>query len=199
MNFLPGEGGLDRDGILAGIESGAVEVVWLMGADELPTDRLAKAFVVYQGHHGDAGAAAADVILPGAAYTEKNGTYVNLEGRAQFGRRAVFPPGEAKEDWAIIRAFSDVVGKTLPFNNLGQLRVQMVEAVPTLGEIDEISAGDWGAIGSEGAISDRDFSSPVKDFYLDNAICRASAVMAECSRTLLHGDNQDAGATGTDG
>jgi NADH-quinone oxidoreductase subunit G len=199
MKFLPGEGGLDRDGILAAVEGGEVEFVWLMGADELPMDRLSKAFVVYQGHHGDAGAAAADVILPGAAYTEKDGTYVNLEGRAQTGRRAVFPPGEAKEDWAIIRAFSDVIGKTLPFNNLGKLRAQMVEAIPTLGEIDEISAGDWGVFGTEGTIADRDFTSPVEDFYLDNAICRASAVMAECSRALLHGGDAEAGATGTDG
>jgi len=199
LNILPGENGLDRDGILTAVDRSEVQFVWLMAADELPMDGLRNAFVVYQGHHGDAGAAVADVILPGAAYTEKDGTYVNLEGRAQAGRRAVFPPGEAKEDWAIIRAFSDVIGKTLPFNNLGQLRLQMIEAVPTLGAIDEVSAGDWGAVGVEGAIADRDFTNPVEDFYLDNAICRASAMMAECSRSLLHGGDADTGATGTDG
>ena len=194
MGFLPGEGGLDTAGIL----DGDVELVWLLGADDLPVDKLRDKFVIYQGHHGDAGAQVADVILPGAAYTEKDGTYVNLEGRAQLGRRVVFPPGEAKEDWAILRAFSAVIEKTLPYNSLPQLRAAMVEAVPSLGDYDEVAPGDWGAFGVEGAIDDGDFVSPVKDFYFANAICRASAVMAECSQTLL-GHGQDQGATGTDG
>ncbi len=196
MKFLPVEGGRDTDAIMAGAESGEVELVWLLGADNLAMDRLNKAFVVYQGHHGDAGAQAADVILPGAAYTEKDGTYVNLEGRAQLGRRAAFPPGEAKEDWAIIRAFSATIDKALPFNNLGQLRAQMIEAVPSLGAIDDITPGDWGAFGVEGGMDDRDYVSPTSDFYLDNAICRASEVMADCSRTLVHVETE---ATGTDG
>ena len=114
LGLVPGASGRDVEGILAGVEAGEIEVVWLLGADEIDTSRLEKATVIYQGHHGDAGAHVADVVLPGAAYTEKDGTWVNTEGRVQLGRRAAFPPGEAREDWAIIRALSEALGKTLP-------------------------------------------------------------------------------------
>ncbi len=119
---------------------GGVDLLWLLGADELDMARIpASTFVVYQGHHGDRGAARADVILPGAAYTEKNGTYVNLEGRAQRGYLAVNPPGEAREDWKILRAFSEVIGQRLPYDDLAALRRRLVEANPVFGRIGELT------------------------------------------------------------
>ena len=195
LGFLPGQGGRDVDGILQGAESGEIELVWLLGADEIDTGRLRKAFVVYQGHHGDAGAHAADVVLPGAAYTEKDATWVNLEGRVQRGRRAAFPPGDAREDWTILRAFSDTVGQTLPYDSLSQLRARMVELAPHFATVDAVEPGQWGAFGGPGEVSSAPFESPVGDFYLTNAICRASTVMAECSQLYVHGQQ----ATGTDG
>ena len=161
----------------------------------MKTEKLGKAFVVYQGHHGDRGANAADVILPGAAYTEKDGTWVNTEGRVQLSRRAAFPPGEARDDWTILRAFSEVAGKTLPFNDLAEVRARMAEIAPSLGEIDVAAAGAWGEFGAAGEMAAEPFGSVVEDFYLTNPICRASTVMAELSQLSQAG----AEATGTDG
>ncbi len=128
---------------------------------------------------------AADVILPGATYTEKSGTWVNTEGRVQMGNRAGFAPGEAKEDWAIIRALSDALGKKLPFDSLSALRAQLYEAHPHFAEIDMIKAADSAEIAAlakkSGAMNKSGFASAIKDFYLTNPIARASAVMAECS------------------
>ena len=118
LGFVPGKGGRDIDGILDGASGGEIDVVYLLGADEIEMARLGRAFVIYQGSHGDAGAHRADVILPGAAYTEKNAIYVNTEGRAQMTGRAIFPPGDAREDWKIVRALSSALGKTLPFDTL---------------------------------------------------------------------------------
>jgi len=159
----------------------------VLAADEIDTTKLGKAFVIYQGHHGDAGAHRADVILPGAAYTEKSGIYVNTEGRAQIANRAAFPPGEAREDWAIIRALSDVLGKKLPYDSLLALRQAISKAVPHLMRIDQIEAGkasDVKALAGKkgGKVDKTPFKSSVEDFYLTNPIARASAVMAECSR-----------------
>jgi len=198
MGFLPGQGGRDVAGILDGAGKGEVGLVWLLGADEIDMDALGQTFVVYQGHHGDAGAHRADVILPGASYTEKDATWVNTEGRVQLGRRAAFPPGEAREDWAIVRAFSAVAGRPLPYDNLQQLRQHMVAEVPSLGAIDEVAAGKIGAFGVAGGVGAEPFKSPIDDYYLANAICRASTVMAECSR-LYTGDARTGGATGIDG
>ncbi len=195
LGLLPGEGGRDVEGILAGAEAGEIEVVWLIGADEIDTGRLAKATVIYQGHHGDAGAHVADVVLPGAAYTEKDGTWVNTEGRVQHGRRAAFPPGEAREDWAILRALSAELGKPLPYDDLGALRAAMLERAPGLGEVDVARPGTWGDFGAAGEMGGQPFVSPVHDFYLTNAICRASTVMVECSRMFVAAEE----ATGTDG
>ena len=163
---------------------GTLDVLFLLGADEIKVPD--GTFVVYIGTHGDRGAHRADVILPGAAYTEKSGIYVNTEGRVQMANRAAFPPGEAREDWAIVRALSDVLGKKLPYDSLAALRQAMFKAVPHLMRIDQIEAGnaddDQDARGQgrqrrEGAVQDA-----VEDFYLTNPIARASAVMAECSR-----------------
>ena len=121
LGFLPGAGGRDVAGIVDGAQKGEIDFIYLLGADEFDVAHLGRAFVVYQGSHGDAGAHHADVILPGAAYTEKDGLYVNFEGRVQRADRAAFPPGEAKEDWAILRALSDVLGVKLPYDDRAQL------------------------------------------------------------------------------
>ncbi len=186
VGFVPGEGGLDTAGILAAAEGGALDVLFLLGADEIDTIRLGKAFVVYVGTHGDAGAHRADVILPGAAYTEKSGTWVNTEGRVQRGARAAFPPGDAREEWAILRALSAVLGKTLPFDSLAELRARLVAAVPHLGRLDTVVPADPAAITAlaglaTGPLDVAGFTSTIRDFYLTNPITRASAVMAECS------------------
>jgi NADH-quinone oxidoreductase subunit G len=163
---------------------GALDVLFLLGADE--TNVSDGTFVVYIGTHGDRGAHRADVILPGAAYTEKSGLYVNTEGRVQMANRAAFPPGEAREDWAIIRALSDVLGKKLPYDSLAQLRQAIFKAAPHLMRIDQIEPGkadDVKALAGKGGSLDKAAFKPViEDFYMTNPIARASAVMAECSR-----------------
>jgi NADH-quinone oxidoreductase subunit G len=141
--------------------------------------------VVYQGTHGDRGARRADVILPGATYTEKSGIYVNTEGRVQLAERANFPPGDAREDWAILRALSGVLGKTLPFDSLHALRAKLTAQYPHFAKLDAIQPGhaeDIDKIAADGiAASATPFVSPVTDFYMTNPIARASGVMAECS------------------
>jgi NADH-quinone oxidoreductase subunit G len=195
LGFVPGEGGKDVAGILDGAVSGDIEVVYLLAADEIDASKLANAFVVYQGHHGDAGAHVADVILPGAAYTEKEGTYVNTEGRVQRGRRATFPPGDAREDWSILRALSDVLGKTLPYDNLAQVRARMAEAAPVLDQLDIVEASDWTGFGQAGSMDDAAFATPITNFYMTDPISRASATMAACTESFAG----TAEKTGTDG
>jgi NADH-quinone oxidoreductase subunit G len=180
LGLVPGEGGRDVAGILEGAQSKAIEVVYLLAADEIDTQKLGKAFVIYQGHHGDAGAHRADVILPGAAYTEKPGTYVNTEGRVQLGRRASFPPGEAREDWAILRALSERLGKTLPYDALDQVRARLVAVNRSFAALDQQAAGGWGAFGKPGPTTDAAFASAVTNYYMTCPISRASRTMAEC-------------------
>ena len=146
LGFVPGKGGRDIDGILDGASAGEIDVVYLLGADEIDMERLGRAFVIYQGSHGDAGAHRADVILPGAAYTEKDAIYVNTEGRPQMTGRAIFPPGDAREDWKIVRALSGALGKTLPFDTLQALRAAMFDAHPHLALLDQIDPADAAAI-----------------------------------------------------
>ncbi|OHT20134.1 NADH-quinone oxidoreductase subunit NuoG [Edaphosphingomonas haloaromaticamans] len=177
--------GYAQPGGIAAVAAKAPKLVFLLGADEVSDDRFAGSFKVYVGHHGDRGAAQADVILPAAAYTEKSGTYVNLEGRVQRGDRAVFPPGDAREDWAIFRALSDVLGHTLPFDTLDALRVAMAAAVPALGE-QGLAAYDWAPPALDAAASGT-IGYPIADFYLTNPIARASATMERCSAELIHG------------
>lgn len=195
LGLVPGDAGRDVAGILDGAASGEIEFVYLLGADEINMSKLKNAFVVYQGHHGDAGAHAADVILPGAAYTEKDGTYVNTEGRVQRGRRATFPPGDAREDWTILRALSDVLGKTLPYDNIGELRAKMVQQAPALGQIDIVSPSSWGDFGVLGEMAEMPFKSPVDNFYMTDPISRVSETMAACTEVFV----QDGKRTGTDG
>jgi len=196
LGFVPGEGGRSTNAILDGAAAGEVDVVYLLGADEIDTAKLEKAFVVYQGHHGDAGAHCADVILPGLAYTEKNGTYVNTEGRVQLARQAVQPPGDAREDWSIIRALSDVLDAGLDYVTLGDVRTAMSAANPVFDQVDVASIAEWGAFGSDGAMNAAPFESPVTNYYMTDPISRASETMAECTREFVNANGE---RTGTDG
>ncbi len=181
IGFVPGAGGLSAAQMTT---FGTLDVLFLLGADEIKVPD--GTFVVYIGTHGDKGAHRADVILPGAAYTEKSAIYVNTEGRVQIGGRASFPPGEAREDWAIIRALSDVLGKKLPYDSQPALRQAIFKVAPHLMRVDQIEAGNAADIkklaGKGGGLEKTPFKSSVEDFYLTNPIARASAVMAECSR-----------------
>jgi NADH-quinone oxidoreductase subunit G len=170
--------GFTCDGGTSSALQGA-KAVYNLGADEI--DIPAGAFVVYHGSHGDRGAHRADVILPGAAWTEQSGIYVNTEGRPQMANRAGFPPGDAREDWAILRALSAQLGKTLPFDSLAQLRAKLFEAHAHLGALDQVPENEWTAVAA-GSMGDAPFASTVADHYLVNPVCRASQVMAELSR-----------------
>jgi NADH-quinone oxidoreductase subunit G len=181
LGFVPGQGGKDVAGILSAAQSGEIKAIWLLGADEIDTTKLGSAFVIYQGSHGDAGAKRADVILPGAAYVEKDATWVNTEGRVQLGRRAAAPPGDAREDWTIIRAVSEPLGHKLSYDNLGMLRRRMLELAPHFSGVDKRVSAAWGTFGAAGSVTDAPFASTVADFFLTNPIARASATMAECS------------------
>jgi NADH-quinone oxidoreductase subunit G len=170
---------------IADVEAAAPEVVLLLGADEVAPDRFGKAYKVYIGHHGDAGARMADLVLPGAAYAEKHGTYVNTEGRVQRSEKALFAPGEAREDWAILRALSDLLGKPLPFDTFGQLHSAMVAEHSELGR-DGLIELEW-APPKLDAKAEGPVRYPIADFYLTNAICRASPTMQRCSEELVAG------------
>ena len=187
LGFVPGEGGRDAATMLR--EPG---VVLLMGADEIEVPAGVEGrTVVYMGHHGDRGAHAADVILPAACYTEKSGTFVNLEGRVQMTNRAIFVPGEAKDDWAIVRALSDILGHRLPFDSMAQLRSRLYADHPHFAAIDEVAelddaAGHIRALAERGGdMVDEPFHPAVEDFYLTNAILRSSKIMADCSALAL--------------
>ncbi|MCB1458153.1 MAG: molybdopterin-dependent oxidoreductase, partial [Nitratireductor sp.] len=180
IGFVPGKGGKDSAAMLSGME-----VLFLLGVDEIDMGKV-KGFTVYIGTHGDAGAHRADVILPASAYTEKSATYVNTEGRVQMTNRAAFAPGQAREDWAIFRALSAVLGEKLPFDSLQQLRARLHGEFPHLARFDEVAPGnvaDVKALASKtGKIGAGALVSPVADFYLTNPIARSSKVMAECSQ-----------------
>jgi NADH-quinone oxidoreductase subunit G len=185
LGFVPGKNGLNAGEIVAAAGKGQIDVLYLLGADEIELPASSSAFIVYQGSHGDRGAHRADVIFPAAAYTEKSATYVNTEGRAQMAERAVFPPGEAKEDWAIIRALSAEVGHTLPYDTLAALRTAMYAAAPQLARLDAVEAAGIAGVDAlvrkTSPLEKVPFTSAVRDFYLTNPIARASAVMAEMS------------------
>ncbi len=197
LGFLPGSstglaaaGAAGRD--LAAMMGGGVDLLWLLGADEFDTARIgADTFVVYQGHHGDRGAARADVILPGAAYVEKPGTWVNTEGRVQRGLRSVFPPGDAREDWRILRAFSEVAGHALPYDDIDALRTRLAavnpvfarEGLPRFGAAERTGPHAVLPVGAQ-PIGTAPFVPAIADYYQTNPISRASPTMAECTETL---------------
>lgn len=174
IGFTPGEGGKDTAAMLGGMD-----VLYLLGADEIEIP--AGPFVIYQGHHGDRGAHRADVILPAAAWAEQSGLYVNLEGRPQLANRAASPPGEAKEDWAILRALSERMGEPLPFDSIEHVRKAIFEAVPHLAKLGAVEPADW-RTESGGSIGSAVFEPVIKDFYFTNPIARASETMAACSK-----------------
>jgi NADH-quinone oxidoreductase subunit G len=181
LGFVPGPNGKSVDAMLGG----GVDLLWLLGADAFDPSRIAAAtFVVYQGHHGDAGAQRADVILPGAAYTEKSGTYVNTEGRAQRGFMAVYPPGDAREDWTILRAFSSVMGKTLPYDTIAAVRTRLEQVNPVFGRIGFLPrfgcSDHTGPTGDPTVLSDAPLESTVANYYMTDSISRASPTMAAC-------------------
>jgi NADH-quinone oxidoreductase subunit G len=169
-------GAVTEGGLTAAIDG--AEVVYNLGADEVEIE--AGPFVIYQGSHGDRGAHRADVILPGAAYTEENGLFVNTEGRPQLAMRAGFAPGAAKENWAILRALSAELDATLPYDSLAQLRSALIEAVPHLAQLDQVIENESEALEAD-TLGKADFLMAIKDFYLSNPVARASALMGELS------------------
>src|SRR4030095_681603 len=177
--------GYAQKGGISDIEKAKPELVILLGADEVPAANFSKAFKVYVGHHGDKGAAQADLVLPGASYAEKHGTYVNIEGGGRRAERAACAPGDARDDWTIFRALSDLIGKPLPFDRFDQLRAAMIAEVPELGQGGVIDL-PWSAPELK-ADASGPVSYPIKDFYLTNAICRASPTMRRCSEELVQG------------
>jgi NADH-quinone oxidoreductase subunit G len=185
LGFVPGPGGKT----FAQMMGGGVDILWLLGADEFDTARIGRdTFVIYQGHHGDRGAARADLILPGAAYTEKHGTYLNTEGRVQRGEFAVFPPGEAREDWKIIRALSEIMGRTLPYDDIDALRARLEAVDPVFGRIDFLPR--FGCTDLTGPVTDvvltnAPFRHAFTNYYQTDPISRASPTMAACVAELL--------------
>ncbi len=184
IGFVPQKDGLDVSGILEATRKWDIEVVYLLGADEINTNEFGQAFVIYQGHHGDKGAHRADVILPGFAYTEKSASYVNTEGVSQRTVQAVSGPGEAKEDWKIIRALSEAIGKSLPFDSLEQLRANLQHAKPAVWKSGKGNAN--------AKIAAQPFAYVVQNFYMTDPISRASKTMAECVTVLLEGKKEAA-------
>jgi len=183
--------GYAQKGGIADIVAAKPKLLLSLGADEVDYAKFSDSIVVYIGHHGDKGAHAADIILPAAAYTEKAGTYVNTEGRAQFAEKAVFAPGDAREDWTILRALADALGVSVGFDSFEELRAAMVAEVPALG-VEGLA--DYGALppGSDlagGSSAEGAVGYPVKDFYLTNPIARSSPTMQRCSAELLHGED----------
>ena len=179
--------GYAQQGGIADIVAASPKLTFFLGADEVDFSKFANSFKVYIGHHGDQGAHHADVILPGATYAEKPGTYVNLEGRVQRADRAVFAPGEAREDWTILRALSEKLGRTLPFDSFDELRAAMASEVPALGQ-EGLAAFAWNPP-SLASQASGPVTYAIADFYLTNAICRASPTMQRCSAELLHGED----------
>ena len=190
------EGGIDA--ILSGAESGDIKVVYNLGADEIDSKYLKKAFVIYQGSHGDEGVKNANVILPGTAYTEKSGTYLNTEGRVQRSQQAIFGPGEAREDWTIFRALSEVIGNVLSFDDIIQLRAAMIKDYPHFAILDKKPAAEWVNAGTMGSLLNVGFTMAVSDFYGTNPIARASKTMEECRNAMNSPDHEER-ATGTNG
>ena len=174
----------------------SAQMLYLLDCDDVPADKIGKdTFVIYQGHHGDKAAARADVILPGSAYTEKNATYVNTEGRVQTARQAVFPPGEAREDWKIIRALSEMLAKTLPYDDIAQVRARLAAVNPAFATLNEPLKAEWKAFGSEGKADKAPFTAAVTNFYQTDSVTRASKTMAECVAAFVA--NATTAKTGT--
>ncbi|MDY0028601.1 MAG: NADH-quinone oxidoreductase subunit NuoG [Pseudobdellovibrionaceae bacterium] len=187
LGFIPQGDGLNAYGILTASQNKELDVVYLMGVDEFNVEASLgnDTFVIYQGHHGDQGAVRADIVLPGAAYTEKDGLYVNTDGRVQMAKKAVSAPGDAREDWKIIRALSEKVGKPLPYDSLHQLRARMVKEFSQFGKIGEVVTADWKSFGKVGDVRKHPFHSPIDNYYMTNSISRLSPTMSKCTAEFV--------------
>ncbi len=182
--FVPQKDGKGFTDILAGTKDGSIKALYLLGADEFDAKSAIgwQCFVIYQGHHGDKGAARADVILPGAAYTEKDATYINTEGRVQLTRRAAFPPGDAREDWKILRALSGYLGSPLPYDDLGTLRGRIVAKCPHIAQVDVLHVNPPASLEASDKAGTEDFAATIENYYLTNTITRASKTMQACAK-----------------
>ncbi len=187
IGFLPQGDGLNAYGLLTASQKGELDVLYLLGVDEFNVDASLgdNTFVIYQGHHGDQGAVRADIVLPGSAYTEKDGLYVNTEGRVQMARKAVSAPGEAREDWKILRALSAEIGKVLPFDTIFQLRSRLVKEFPLFGQIGIVQAAAWKSFGKKDEVRSHPFALPVDNYYMTNSISRMSPTMAACTEAFV--------------
>lgn len=193
IDFVSNEKDCTINEILSNAQSGEIDTIFLLGVDEIMPDKFGSAFVIYQGHHGDRGALRADVVLPGAAYTEKNGLYVNMEGRPQIGRAATHPPGQAKEDWRIIRALAEFLGIDLEYRTLSELRTTISSKYPFLKKIDTISAAEWGEFGSDGELLNEPIRFVDNDYYASNVITRSSETMLQCKEAFKRNPGTIAG------
>ncbi len=182
LGLTPGPGGYAAPQMLEACKRGEIKALFLLGADEIPTDSLSKTFVIYQGHHGDQGACAADVILPGAAYTEKNGLYMNTEGRLQSTQSVHAPPGDAREDWCIMRDLAEVLGLHLPFETLSEVRYSLSTHNPLFKETGIRTPAPWISFHEQnsGILTTRSLTSPITNFYMTDVISRNSKTMAAC-------------------
>lgn len=180
LDIIPSRDGKDTNGIINACANGKVEVLYLLGADEIDTAALGDTFVIYQGHHGDKGAHRADVILPGCAYTEKDGTYVNLEGRVQRAYKAVEAPGDAKEDWQIVEMVARAAGQEFAYKSIAQLRTKMVEIAPHFAEVDACVKAEMFKVGTVSKVKAVKIASTFKNFYMTDPISRASKTMSKC-------------------
>jgi NADH-quinone oxidoreductase subunit G len=192
IGFVPTAGGRNIDEIIHGIEQQEIKFLYLLGVDDIDAQYFGDAFVVYQGHHGDIGAARADVVLPGLAYTEKNAMYVNTEGRPQYAYQAAFPLGEAKEDWKIIRALSEHVGCVLPYNTLAQLREAITQQHPHFAHMDEVVTEAFVPADGQLHLSSHAFYDFITNYYMTDVISRVSPTMAACSREIGSAKGQEA-------
>jgi len=188
LKFVPQLGGMDAKNIINSVVNNDLKFLYLLGADGISTANIKnKSFIVYQGHHGDRSAHVADVILPGAAFTEKDATYVNLEGRAQRTRICTNPPGNAKEDWVILKDIADQIGIKLKYTNKSELHESMCKISPSFCELDSVSREVWGGCGVKGKVSDEKISNIEMNYYMSNSICRSSKIMASCIGKILKG------------
>lgn len=186
LGFVPsGHYGLATHSILGAAQANRIDILYLMGADEIDTSSLGRTFVIYQGHHGDRGAHRADVILPSAAPFEKEGIYVNTEGRPQLARRALFPPVQAREDWVILTMLSQAVGKPLGFERLEDVRAEMFAEVPHLASLGECVSSSWTPFGRSGSLSIHAFTETIENYYMTDPISRVSPTMARCTAEIL--------------
>lgn len=185
LGFLPHNGGMDKKDMLYAAKAGGLDVLYLLGADEIDIEKPDNCFIIYQGHHGDKGAHIADVILPGCAYTEKDATYVNCEGRPQMAQRAVLPPGQAQEDWKIIQSVSRSIGRSLSYASIDVLRAHMYKVAPHMTRVDEIVPTEFVPTTATGPLSLDAFGPAFPNFYMSDTISRASQTMAKCSAEIL--------------